>query len=195
MPVSRPPANRKPGRRPGAQNTREAISAAALAQFAERGYTATSIRSIAAAAAVDPSLVTHFFRTKDDLFRAAVEDFAAGPVPAWAALSDNSPGLGVRVALAYLSMWEEPSTGPRLRAIARAVTESPVAAEILSEALGAAAIAHVRAESSVDRLQLVFSQLLGTAFARYILQVRPLADVLVEEIAEVMGPGLERHLI
>ena len=59
------------GRRPGNQDTRETILAAARQAFAERGFDRASIRQIATAAAVDPALVHHYFGRKDALFREA----------------------------------------------------------------------------------------------------------------------------
>ena len=41
--------------------TRERILAAARAAFAERGFGATSLRSIATTAGVDPALTIHYF--------------------------------------------------------------------------------------------------------------------------------------
>lgn len=49
------------------------IRRAALELFARQGYSATSMRSIAARAHVSPSLVVHHFRTKSQL-RKAVDD-------------------------------------------------------------------------------------------------------------------------
>ena len=45
--------------------TRAGILAAAQAQFGEQGFERTTIRSVAAAAAVDPALVMHYFGNKD----------------------------------------------------------------------------------------------------------------------------------
>src|ERR1700716_932929 len=61
------------GRRPGATTTRDAILRAARLRFAEAGYEQTSIRAVAADAGVNPTLVMHFFGSKEELFRAAVE--------------------------------------------------------------------------------------------------------------------------
>src|SRR6478736_3824002 len=57
------------GRRPGANQTRTQIAAAARTQFAEAGYERATFRSIATAAGVDPALVVHFYGSKADLFR------------------------------------------------------------------------------------------------------------------------------
>jgi AcrR family transcriptional regulator len=50
---------RRTGRRPGKQDTREVILAAAREVFADRGYDGASIRAIATGAGVDPALVHH----------------------------------------------------------------------------------------------------------------------------------------
>lgn len=48
--------------------TRSAIAAAAGRLFEERGFSATSVRAIAAAAGVDPALVIRHFGSKEQLF-------------------------------------------------------------------------------------------------------------------------------
>src|SRR5207253_1173969 len=52
------------GRRPGGGDSRGDILTAARASFADRGYDATSLRSVARAAGVDPALVHRFFGGK-----------------------------------------------------------------------------------------------------------------------------------
>src|SRR6266850_8415525 len=66
------------GRRPGSGGTGEKILSAARAHFARVGYEAGTVRGIAADAGVDPSLVLHYFGSKEGLFRAAV-DFPVNP--------------------------------------------------------------------------------------------------------------------
>ncbi len=50
-------------------DTRERILAAAFEEFAERGFEATSTRSIAASAGVQHPLVTHHFESKEGLWK------------------------------------------------------------------------------------------------------------------------------
>lgn len=139
-------------------------------------------------------LVTHYFKNKDELLRAAIEELTPGPPPFFTELQDKGPNIGTRVALAYLHAWEDPITGPRLRAIARAVTESPAAAELASHALQTVTTAHSSPTADPAGVQLAFSQLLGTAYARYILKIQPLADLPVEHVAATLGIGLD-HLL
>ena len=59
--------------RPSADPTRERILAAALDLFSERSFEGATTREIAARAEVTQPLLNYHFRSKDDLWRAAVE--------------------------------------------------------------------------------------------------------------------------
>ncbi|PIE27589.1 MAG: TetR family transcriptional regulator, partial [Micrococcales bacterium] len=61
------------GRRRGSPDTRQQILDAARTLFAQRGFSATSVRAVARKAAVDPALIHHYFGSKDGLFLAIVE--------------------------------------------------------------------------------------------------------------------------
>jgi AcrR family transcriptional regulator len=58
---------------PKAERTRAAILAAAQQTFSAHGYAATGIRTITAAAGVNPALVSRYFGSKEGLFEAALE--------------------------------------------------------------------------------------------------------------------------
>jgi AcrR family transcriptional regulator len=60
------PRNRRKEARPGE------IVAAALASFAERGFAATRLEDVAAAAGISKGTIYLYFPTKEDLFRAVV---------------------------------------------------------------------------------------------------------------------------
>jgi TetR/AcrR family transcriptional regulator len=55
-------------------DTRRAIMDAALAEFAEKGFAAASIREIAARVDLPHTTVTHHYKTKDLLWQAVAED-------------------------------------------------------------------------------------------------------------------------
>lgn len=61
------------GRRSGSDHSREAILVAARKLFAEQGFDGTSLRQVAREASVDPAMVHHFFKGKDELFASSVE--------------------------------------------------------------------------------------------------------------------------
>jgi AcrR family transcriptional regulator len=67
-------APRKRAEQQRAQSTRTAILEAALAEFAERGFEAASIRSIAERTGFQHPLITYHYPTKDLLWQAVAED-------------------------------------------------------------------------------------------------------------------------
>jgi TetR/AcrR family transcriptional regulator len=73
---SNEPTPRKPRGRPGeaaAVDVRGAILEQAEALFAENGYSATSVRSIADAAGVTPAMIHYYFGNKEALLRAVLD--------------------------------------------------------------------------------------------------------------------------
>jgi AcrR family transcriptional regulator len=66
--AARPAARRGP-------ETREAIHQAAVELFARRGYHATSMRAIAAAARVQPAAIYHWYRSKEAILVQLQDDF------------------------------------------------------------------------------------------------------------------------
>ena len=70
----RPPAERRPApARPSADATRERILDAALDLFADRSFEGATTREIAARAGVSQPSLNYHFRTKDELWQAAVD--------------------------------------------------------------------------------------------------------------------------
>src|ERR1700746_3030477 len=80
--VPRPSVRGRPQNRAEQQravNTRRAILDAALAEFAEKGFDAASIRAIADRTGLQHPLITYHFRNKDILWRATAE-YAFGQI-------------------------------------------------------------------------------------------------------------------
>ena len=103
------------GRRPGDPATRERIAEAARELFAERGLDATSIRGIAARAEVDPSLVLHYFGSKQALFVAVTKiPFDLDALAAIIGDGDTST-IGERMVRFALRAWDDPGSRPAFR--------------------------------------------------------------------------------
>jgi AcrR family transcriptional regulator len=189
---------RRPGRRPGAGDTRGRILDAARAAFGERGFDGATIRDIAARAGVDPALVHHYFGTKQRLFVAAMEmpvDFAT-VVPAL--LMGPQDRLGERFVAFVLELWERPDVRSLLQGVVRSAATDPVAAEMLRRLLAegpllALAGALDRPDAAV-RASLAGSQLIGLAFARLVVGVEPLASMDRDAVARAVGPSIQRYL-
>lgn len=186
------------GRRPGDSGTRDAILAAAKEGFATQGYAATSLRGVARTAGVDPSLVTHFFGSKDGLFEAAL----ALPVDP-AALVETVLGgptgrLGERIVRTFLLVWDStPGQGPMLAMLRGAVSHEDSAAKLRDLLLRSILrpVAHAAGADDPDRrAALLASQLIGLAVTRYVLRLEPIASAAPDELAPVMGKTLQRYL-
>lgn len=186
------------GRRPGAPDTRAAILTAARERFAAGGYARTSVRSIAAAAGVDPALVHHYFGTKDELFLAALELPVDPRKVLLPAVAEGGPdGAGERLLRAFLSVWDDPELRVRLTAAFRGVLDVegerllkdgflPVVLEPVGQALGL--------DRPELRMPLVASQVLGIIVLRYLIAAEPLASLSGEEVVEIYAPTLQRYL-
>lgn len=182
--------------------SREAVLTAARRTFAERGYERTTVRVVAAAAGVDPSMVIRYFGSKDGLFAAAVQVDLRLP--------DLSPvpvdRRGEVLARHFLTLWEGPETGEVLVVLLRSATTNDDAAARLREVFAGQVVALVAGLDQVDRgagpprpdiarrAGLIATQILGTALTRYVLRLPPVVALTGEEVVETLGPVLQRHL-
>jgi len=186
------------GRRPGPTASREAILAAARRQFAEAGYERTSIRGVAADAGVDAALVVHFFGSKEQLFRAAVSWPFDPAELAPQLLGPGATGLGERLARAFLTMWDDPETSPRLLALLRSAMTNESFARLLREFVVTQLFRHlmevVEGPDRELREELAAAHLLGIAILRVVLRVEPLASASIDQLVAQVGPTLDRYL-
>lgn len=185
------------GRRPGAPDTRAEVLDAARALFAERGFSRTTIRAVASAAGVDPSLVHHYFGSKDDLFMAALAlpiDPRALLAPVVAAGPD---GAGERLLRTFLSVWDDPEMQPALLAVARSVIGED-SGRLLTEGFVPVVVGPVLASLVVDRpevrIPLVSSQIVGLIVTRYVLALPGMVDMTPEDVVVRLGPTIQRYL-
>jgi AcrR family transcriptional regulator len=186
------------GRRPGGGDSRADILVAARASFADRGYDATSLRSVARAAGVDPALVHRFYGGKPALFAAAMDLPADPGTLVRALLADGMDGVGERLVRTFVGVWDSQPAQSRLVALLRAGLAGAEAADVLRGFLTEAVLVPLaEATGRPDgrlRASFVGSQLVGLAVARYLLRLDPLADASPDEIAAALAPTLQRYL-
>lgn len=189
---------RRPGRPPGSSDTRERILDNARELFARNGIDKTSIRAVAAAAGVDPALVHHYYGTKQQLFAAAIH-IPIDPMAVIGPLRETPVDeIGYKLPSILLPLWDsEAGKGfiAELRSLLAGNNVSLIRS-FLQEVIA------VEVGSRVDnppgtgpiRVQFVASQLVGVVMARYILELDPFKSLPVEQIAETIGPSLQRYL-
>jgi AcrR family transcriptional regulator len=176
--------------------TREAILAAAREEFAAAGYTAASIRGVARRAGVDPALVYHYFAGKPELFVASLQ-LPADPRQV-SADARRGPLDGARIVERFLAQWEEDPADPgrSFVTLVQAVSSAPEAARALREFLTERVWAHGRhgdPDAAARTAALVSSQLLGAAWARYVIRMEPFASASRSQVAAWVGPTIEAY--
>lgn len=191
-------ARRRPGRPAGASDTRERILASARELFARNGIGNTSVRSIAAAAGVDPALVHHYFGNKKQLFAAAIE-VPVDPMTVLRPLREVPvEEIGHVLPRLLLPIWDS-EAGKGLIATVRSLlggAEVGLIRSFFQDIIVAEVGTRVDDPpgSGPTRVQFAVSQLLGVVMARYILELEPFASLPVDRIAETIGPNLQRYL-
>jgi len=177
------------------QATREAILAAARAQFRARGYEATTIRSVAAEAGIHPSMVMRYYTNKDGLFEAAIDVDLALPD------LDRVPvrRRGEVLARHLVERWEGPRAEEALTLLLRSLATNPAAAE-RARAIFTGQILPLVGRVVADpaeapvRAAMISSQVLGVALGRYVVGLPPLAALDREALVAVLAPVLQHHL-
>lgn len=189
---------RPAGSRSGTVETRDRILAAARQEFAARGYDATSVRSIAKAAGVDPALVHHYFGAKEQIFAAATEVSFEPAFSVPDVLAGGLEGVGERLARSFVSVWENPVTRAPMLAIVRSAVTNDTAAGVLRGIILRRLLERVASELKVPdprlRAELAGAQMLGMAMMRYVIRIEPLASADIEEVVALVAPTLQRYL-
>jgi AcrR family transcriptional regulator len=178
------------------QHTRDALLAAARRAFAAHGYERTTVRAIAADAGVDPSMVIRYYRSKDELFRAATEIDLALPELHRVPAADRGAALARR----FVELWDDPMTGEVLTVLLRSAPTSESAAERIRDIFAGQVLAMVRRAGpdadadGVARAAALGSFMLGSALARYVLELPPLATASGDEVVAIMAPVVDAIL-
>lgn len=191
-------APRRRGRPRGATDSRARIIAAAVDEFGENGYDGSTIRSIASRAGVDSALVHHYFGTKADLFAETVGMPMRPDIDVPGILAGPRDEIGDRLVRYILQEWEKPEVRRRgvllLRATVGSRLTTPLLTGFLTRELLSRVTAAIDAPDAELRAGLVASQIGGLLLARYVLQLPPLANASIDDVAAQVGPTLQRYL-
>lgn len=198
--MSTTPDRKRPGRPPGPSDTRDRILSSARELFARNGIDNTSIRAVASGAGVDPALVHHYFGTKTQLFAAAIH-IPIDPMTIIGPLREVPVDqIGHVLPTLLLPIWDS-DIGKGFIATLRSVlgggsAELSMVRSFLQEVIGAEVGSRVDNPPGTGRIrvQFVASQLVGIVMARYILQLEPFTSLPVQQIADTVGPNLQRYL-
>ena len=186
------------GRRSGSPETRTQIVAVARRAFGARGYDATSLRSIAAEADVDPGLLIHYFGTKEGLFRTALE-VTIRPDQLFAGLEDlGRHEMAETIVRRYLSMLDRPEARDVAMGLVRSAVSNEHAADLLRDLLHQGMLTSLQplaAEPDAPlRASLIVAQLIGIAMLRHVARAQQVVRAKDEKLVELVSPAIEQYL-
>lgn len=174
--------------------TRERILDAARALFAEQGFERTTIRAIAGAAEINPSLVIRYFGSKEGLFAAStdidlrVADLSQVP----------EEERGETIVRRFLDRWEGPEAGEELPIMLRAAASHEGAREKYLETMQRQVRPMIATICPPDRidlcLALVKTQLSGLALTRYVLRIPSVVALEREFLVRRVGAVIQGYL-
>ncbi|MGA8077394.1 MAG: TetR family transcriptional regulator [Xanthobacteraceae bacterium] len=178
---------------PRSGRTKLRILSAARRRFAEDGYERTTIRVVAADAAIDPSMVMRYFGSKDGLFAVA------------ASFDLNLPDLtslprgkrGERLAQHFVRLWGHDAAGGGLAILLRAAATNDSAAKRVLNVFRQQVlptVAAVTVDAPSTRAALIASQFLGMAYCRYVARIPELTTLAESVIVSSLGQTLQRYL-
>jgi AcrR family transcriptional regulator len=173
--------------------TRERLIAAAREAFSERGFERSTVREIASTAGVNPALINRYFGGKEQLFAEAVSidlNF-----PDLSGVERN--GYGKALVAHFFARWEGSREDDLLRVLIRtAATNSEAAARIraiLADQVTAMVRRAAGDERAGERAGLIATQILGLAYARYVLGLSD-SHVPQQTILVMVGETIQRYL-
>lgn len=189
---------KRSGRRPGTPNTRAVILTAARRLFAAHGFHATSLRTIAAEAKVDPALLIHYFGSKEDLFVAAVR-LPFRPTKLFGELENEPLHEAIRTLVRiYLTVVDSDHGRNPILALVRSVVSNEKAATMLREFFTAELLDPVARLSPCPdaplRASLIAAQLVGIGMLRHVVRLSPLATASTDQLVELAAPAVEHYL-
>ncbi|MFB7181559.1 TetR family transcriptional regulator [Streptomyces sp. NPDC056257] len=188
------------GRGPRGERGEQAdkIVAAARRSFATRGYAATSLRSVAQEAGVDPGLVNYYFRNKTGLLEEVMQPPEAFGAAVAAAAEQPMERRGHAFVQASLDLWEDPVSAEVLRSIILTAAQEPVALQRLRQLfseLVLAVVSHGLPDTERNlRASLISTQIVGMVMNRYIWQLGAITTLPASSVADLLAPTIQGYL-
>lgn len=197
------PRRRGRPRKAGSSDARAAITDAAGAEFAEKGYDKASLRGIARRAQVDSALVHHYFESKAGLFAEVVRLPVRPDRIIRSAFDVSDDRLGESLVHTVLSAWEHSSVKSIGVTVLRSAVSDSAAGRLIRQFLlreFKGAVAGRIEDSGVDRAEadlratLVLTQMAGALMFRHVLELEPLSSMSVDDLTARLSPAVQGHL-
>jgi AcrR family transcriptional regulator len=179
-------------------STRQWLIEAAQREISEHGFSGVSMRNIASRADVDPSLVRHYFGSKQHLLLAAVQMSLDLDEVAAEVLRGRPSGIGRRIVKILLELCGRPETAARTLVGFSASLSSPEVVQLDSSTFLGPLLQRVTIAVSPDclalRTTLVTSQMLALVIGRYLVRDPVLLGTSHQDLIRIVGRTVQHDL-
>ncbi|WP_319194774.1 TetR family transcriptional regulator [Streptomyces sp. DK15] len=186
-----PDRTRTRGRPRGNPPTRESIVQPARALFLEHGYRRTTLRAVAAAAGVDPALISYHFGSKKGLFADVMQFQCATALTVDDVLGGDPATLPGRLIDAVTDLWEDADFR---RLAGRGEEAAEAIREYLEHELLARLVEFLGGRDATARATAVVTILAGLIHTRYVNPLPTPAALTPAEARHALTPALRAAL-
>lgn len=174
--------------------TRDRILLQARRIFSELGFENTTIRAVAAAAKIHPSMVMRYYHSKEELFAtASAVNFR---LPDLIAIEPGKRGEALVEHL--LEHWEGESTSHELQVLLRAAGTHDLARNRFVEYVQQKAVPAIKKVLAKDRQEerigFILIQIAGLVVSRYLFAYAPVVAMNRRQIIRTVGRVLQEYI-
>ncbi|MCB0918912.1 MAG: TetR family transcriptional regulator [Actinobacteria bacterium] len=176
-------------------NTREAVLSAARAAFHSRGYARTTMKGVAMAAGVAPSVLRKYYDSKEQMFAAAMR-LPFDPTRSVPELiGPGLEGMGERLVRGTFEIFDDDQARQQIVELFQAGATAGQAAQSLREFFEEAIVDRVASVAGIPdarmRAALISSHLIGLAATRFVVRLEPLASTSEDQIVAIYAPMIQ----
>ncbi|MEU5785285.1 TetR family transcriptional regulator [Micromonospora lupini] len=185
--------NKTRGRPRGNPDTRARIAAAARDLFRAHGYPGTTVRAVAAAAGVDPALISYHFGSKQGLFSQSLKLLCVDPTALDQALRGDQAGLADRLLDSVTGLWDAGVPAENRMAVQDDETMRALR-DYLDGELRLRIAEFLGGPDATERATAAVGVLGGLIFTRYLNPIRSIDALSPADVRRVFGPALRAAL-
>ncbi|MET8364792.1 TetR family transcriptional regulator [Micromonospora sp. NPDC049580] len=185
--------NKTRGRPRGNPDTRARIAEAARDLFREHGYPGTTVRAVAAAAGVDPALISYHFGSKQGLFSQSLNLLCVDPTALDQALRGDQAGLADRLLDSVTGLWDATVPAENRMAVRDDDTMRALR-DYLDGELRLRIAEFLGGPDATERATAAVGVLGGLIFTRYLNPIRSIGALSPADVRRVFGPALRAAL-
>lgn len=173
----------------------DAVLDAARVAFHTRGYARTTMKGVAAAAGVAPSMMKKYYANKEQMFAAAMRlPFdPSRSVPEL--LAPGLEGMGERLVRGTFDVLSDEDARQQIIDLFQAGASAGKAAQSLREFLEESVVDRIASVVGIPdarmRAALISSHLVGLMATRFVIKLEPLASAPEEQVVRIYGPLIQ----